>query len=114
MMRSCLQCPFFKRFRRIVVNTAQCEFSVKALQLTKRKAKRHYNPRILERRYQYFLAPDAVVQSIHQELYAALRRNLSILDPVADLTTEASASGDVLFNGSVLVGGWNQRFQRMA
>ena len=110
MMRSCLQCPFFKRFRRIVVNTAQCEFSVKALQLTKR----HNNPRILERRYQYFLAPDAVAQSIHQELYAALRRNLSNLDPVADLTTEASASCDLLFNGSVLLGGWNERFQRMA
>ena len=109
-MRSCLQCPFFKRFRRIVVNADQSESSANPLKLKKR----HNNPRILERRYQYFLAPDAVAQSIHQELYAALRRNLSILDPVADLTTEASASGDVLFNGSVLVGGWNERFQRMA
>jgi len=110
MMRSCLQCPFFKRFRRIVVNTAQCEFSLKALQLTKRRN----NPRILERRHQYFLTLGAVAQSIYQQLYAAWRRNRSILDPVADLTTEASASGDLLFNGSVLVGGWNKRFQRMA
>ena len=114
MMRSYLQRPFFKRFRRIVVNTVQCEYSANALQLTERKAKRRNNPRILERRYKYFLATDAVAQSIHQELYAAWRRNLSILDPVADLTTEVSASGDLLLNGSVLVGGWSQRFQRMA
>ena len=111
MMRSYLQRPFFKRFRRIVVNTVQCEYSANALQLAERKAKRRKkNPCIHERRYKYFLAPDAVAQSIHQELYASWRRNLSILNPVADLTTEVSASGDLLLNGSVLVVGWTQRF----
>ena len=39
MMRSYLQRPFFKRFRRIVVNTVQWEYSANALQLTERKAK---------------------------------------------------------------------------
>ena len=39
MMRAYLQHSFFKRFRRIVVNTVRCEYSENAQLLSVRKAK---------------------------------------------------------------------------
>lgn len=110
MMRSYLQRPFFKRFKRIVVNTVQCDYRSNSLQLSGRKAKGRQDPRILKRRHKYFLAPDVMAQSIHAELYAAWQRNLSILNPAAVFTTQVSKSGDLLLNGSVLVAGWSKRF----
>ena len=110
MMRSYLQRPFFKRFKRIVVNTVQCDYRLNSLQLSGRKAKGRQDPRILKRRHKYFLAPDVMAQSIHAELYASWQRNLSILNPAAVYTTQVSKSGDLLLNGSVLVPGWSKRF----
>ena len=56
-------------------------------------------------RYKYFQAPDAMAQVIHQELYAAWERNLSLLEPAALFTTQPSESGDILLNDSLLVAG---------
>ena len=110
MMCAYLQQPFFKRFRRIVVNTVQCEYSANSLQLAGRKSKGRSSPHMRKRRHKYFQAPDAIAQSIHRELYSCWRRNLPILDPAAVFKTQVSRSGDLLLNGSVLVRGWSQRF----
>ena len=61
-------------------------------------------------RYKYFQAPDAMAQVIHQEQYAAWERNLSLLEPAALFTTQASESGDILLNDSLLVAGRGQAF----
>jgi hypothetical protein len=115
MMRFYLQRPFFKRFNRILVNTVHCNFSDTARQLAVRKEKRSSNSRTLEQcRSKYFLAPEAIAESIHQELYAAWERNLSLLEPAALFTTQVSESGDLLLNGSLLVAGWSKRFQRIS
>ena len=110
MMCAYLQQPFFKRFRRIVVNTVQCDYSTNSLQLARRKAKSRQNPNMLKRRHKYFQAPDAIAQSIHRELYSSWSRNLPILGPAAVFTTQVSRSGDLLLNGSILVRGWSKRF----
>ena len=116
MMRAYLQHPFFKRFKRIVVNTVRCEYSENAQQLSVRKAKTSANGLTSQAqpRYKYFQAPDAMAQAIHQELYAAWERNLSLLEPAALFTTQVSESGDLLLNGSLLVAGWSKRFQRIS
>jgi len=115
MMRFYLQRPFFRRFKRILVNTVHCNFSDTARQLAVRKQKRSSNSRRLEQcRNKYFLAPEAIAQSIHRELYASWERNLSMLDPAAVFTTQVSASGDLLVNGSLLVADWSKRFQRIS
>jgi hypothetical protein len=116
MMRAYLQHPFFKRFKRIVVNTVHCEYSENAKQLSARKAKTSANwlTSQAQPRYKYFQAPDAMAQAIHQELYAAWERNLSLLEPAALFTTQVSESGDLLLNGSLLVAGWSKRFQRIS
>ena len=110
MMRSYLQCPLFKRFKRIVVNTIRCDYVVNSSQLAGRKAKARNDLSILERRQKFFLAPDAIAQSIHAELYASWERNLSTLNPSAVFTTQVSESGDLLLNGSLLVADWSNRF----
>ena len=114
IMRLYLQYPFFKRFQRIVVNTVFCEFSENAQQLTGRKAKRSAKALTLQSRYKYFQAPDAMAQSIHQELYASWERNLSILNPASISKTQVSESGDLLLNESLLVAEWSKRFQRIS
>ena len=115
IMRFYLGSPFFKRFKHIVVNTVCCDFSDTARQLSARKEKRIARQGISERRRsKYFLAPDSVAQSIHQELYASWERNLVLLDPTAVFTTEVSESGDLLLNGSLLSAGWSKRFQRIS
>ena len=114
MMRSYLQCPLFKRFKRIVVNTIRCDYEVNSSQLAGRKAKARNDLSILKRRQKFFLAPDAIAQSIHAELYASWERNLSTLNPSAVFTTQVSESGDLLLNGSLLVADWSKRFQRMS
>ena len=110
MMCAYLQQPFFKRFKSIVVNTVQCDYSTNSLQLSGRKAKGRRKPHMLRRRHKYFQAPDEIAQSIHRELYSSWRRNLAILDPAAVFTTQVSQSGDLLLNGSLLARGWCQRF----
>ena len=110
IMRLYLQYPFFKRFKRILVNTVSCGFSVNAQQLTGRKEKRSSKVLTSQSRYKYFQTPDAIAQSIHQELYASWERNLSILDPAAVFTTQVSESGDLLLNGSIIAEGWSKRF----
>ena len=114
MMQSYLQCPFFKRFKRIVINTIRCDYAVNSLQLAGRKAKARNDASILEQRQKFFLAPDAMAQSIHAELYASWARNLSTLNPSAVFTTQVSESGDLLLNGTLLVAEWSKRFQRMS
>ena len=115
IMRFYLGSPFFKRFKHILVNTVCCDFSDTARQLSARKEKRIARQGISERRRsKYFLAPDSVAQSIHQELYASWERNLVLLDPTAMFTTEVSESGDLLLNGSLLSAGWSKRFQRIS
>ena len=115
MMRFYLQRPFFRRFKRILVNTVHCNFSDTARQLAFRKQKRSSNSRRLEQcRNKYFLAPETIAQSIHHELYASWERNLSMLDPAAVFTTQVSASGDLLVNGSLIVADWSKRFQRIS
>ena len=95
MMRAYLQHPFFQRFKRILVNTVRCEYSENAQQLSARKAKMSANELTSQAqlRYKYFQAPDAMAQAIHQELYAAWERNLSLLEPAALFTTQVSESG---------------------
>lgn len=111
MMRAYLQHSFFKRFKRIVVNTVRCEYSENARQLSARKAQRGGSQQAKQpHRYKYFQAPDVVAQTIHQELYAAWERNLSLLDPAAVFSTQVSDSGDLLLNGSLLVADWSKRF----
>ena len=110
IMRAYLQYPFFKRFKRIVVNTVYCDFSVNARQLTGRKIKRSAKTLSPQSRYKYFKAPDLMAQSIHQELYASWERNLSTLNPAAVFATQVSESGDLLLNGSLLVADWSNRF----
>ena len=110
IMRAYLQYPFFKRFKRIVVNTVYCDFSVNARQLTGRKIKGSAKALSLQSRYKYFKAPDLMAQSIHQELYASWERNLSTLNPAAVFATQVSESGDLLLNGSLLVADWSNRF----
>ena len=115
MMRAYLGHPFFKRFSRIVVNTVHCRYSANAQQLSARKAKKRGSQWASQpHRYKYFQAPDSTAQFIHQELYAAWERNLSMLDPAAMLTTQVSDSGDLLLNGSLLVADWSKRFQRIS
>ena len=114
IMRLYLQYPFFKRFKRILVNTVCCEFSKNSQQLTGRKIKKSPKPYMSRSRYKYFQASDSIAQAIHQELYASWERNLSILDPAAVFTTQVSESGDLLLNGSVLLEDWNKRFQRIS
>ena len=89
MMCAYLQHPFFKRFKRILVNTVRCEYPENAQQLSVGKAKMSANDLTSQAqfRYKYFQAPDAVAQVIHQELYAAWERNLSLLEPSALFTT---------------------------
>ena len=110
IMRAYLQYPFFKRFKRIVVNTVYCDFSVNARQLTGRKIKGSAKTLSPQSRYKYFKAPDLMAQSIHQELYASWERNLSTLNPAAVFATQVSESGDLLLNGSLLVADWSNRF----
>ena len=110
IMRAYLQYPFFKRFKRIVVNTVYCDFSVNARQLTGRKIKRSAKTLSPQSRYKYFKAPDLMAQSIHQELYASWERNLSTLNPAAVFATQVSEYGDLLLNGSLLVADWSNRF----
>ncbi len=116
MMRAYLQHSFFKRFRRIVVNTVRCGYSENAQQLSARKTKMRAKGPVsrVQPRYKYFLAPDAMAQAIHHELYASWDRNLSLLDPAAIFTTQVSESGDLLLNGSLLVAEWSKRFQRIS
>ena len=116
MMRAYLQHPFFKQFKRILVNTVRCEYSENAQQLSARKAKMSANRLTFQTqlRYKYFQAPDVMAQVIHQELYAAWERNLLLLEPAALFTTQVSESGDFLLNGSLLVAGWSMRFQRIS
>ena len=115
MMRFYLQHPFFRRFKHILVNTVHCNFSDTARQLAVRKQERSSNSLTREQcRNKYFLAPEAIAQSIHRELYASWERNLSILDPAALYTTQVSESGDLLVNGSLLVADWSKRFQRIS
>ena len=110
IMRAYLQYPFFKRFKRIVVNTVYCDFLVNAWQLTGRKIKRSAKTLSPQSRYKYFKAPDLMAQSIHQELYASWERNLSTLNPAAVFATQVSEYGDLLLNGSLLVADWSNRF----
>ena len=112
MMRAYLRNSFFRRFRRILVNTVRCEYSKNAQQLSARKAKASANGLAdqVQPRYKYFQASDAMARSIHHELYASWDRNLSILDPAAIFTTQVSDSGDLLLNGSLLVADWSNRF----
>ena len=116
IMRSYLQYPFFKRFKRIVINTVHCDFLDNAQQLAGRKAKKSSKTMTSEFRpkYKYFQAPDQMAQSIHHELFASWERNLSMLNPAAVFTTQVSESGDLLLNGSLLVAGWSKRFQRIS
>ena len=116
MMRAYLQHSFFKRFRRIVVNTVRCGYSENAQQLSARKTKMRANGQAsrVQPRYKYFQASDAMAQAIHHELYASWDRNLSLLDPAAIFTTQVSESGDLLLNGSLLVAEWSKRFQRIS
>ena len=115
MMQFYLQGPFFRRFKRILVNTVHCNFSDTARQLAVRKEKRSSSSPTLEQcRSKYFLAPESIARSIHRELYASWERNLSILDPAALFTTQVSESGDLLVNGSLLVADWSKRFQRIS
>ena len=115
MMRAYLGNPFFKRFRRIVVTTVRCGYSANAQQLSARKAKKRGGDRASQpHRHKYFQAPDSMAQLIHQELYAAWDRNLSVLDPAATFTTQVSDTGDLLLNGSLLVADWSKRFQRIS
>ena len=116
MMRAYLQHSFFKRFRRIVVNTVRCEYSENAQQLSARKAKTSANRLAshVQPRYKYFQAPDEIAQAIHHELYASWDRNLSLLDPAAIFTTQVSESGDLLLDGSLIVAEWSKRFQRIS
>ena len=115
-MRANPQHPFFKRFKRILVNTVRCEYSENAQQLSARKAKMSEKGLTSQAqlRYKYFQAPDVMAQVIHQGLYAAWERNLSLLEPAALFTTQVSESGDLLLNGSLLVAGWSKRFQRIS
>ena len=116
MMRAYLQHSFFKRFRRIVVNTVRCGYSENAQQLSARKTKMRANGSAsrVQPRYKYFQASDAMAQAIHHELYASWDRNLSLLDPAAIFTTQVSESGDLLLDGSLIVAEWSKRFQRIS
>ena len=111
LLRSYFQDPFFKRFKRIFVNTVYCDYSVNALQLSGREARRSKGSRVVsKRRFKFFRAPEAVSRSIHKELYASWERNLSILEPAAVFKTQVSESGDLLLNGSLISEGWSKRF----
>ena len=111
LLRSYFQDPFFKRFKRIFVNTVYCDYSMNAVQLSRREARREKNSRSSsKRRFKFFRAPEEVSRSIHKELYASWERNLSILDPAAVFTTQVSESGDLLLNGSIIAEGWSKRF----
>ena len=114
LLRSYFQDPFFKRFNRIYVNTVLCDYSVNALQLSRREINVGKGPRAAsasKRRFKFFRAPEAVSQSIHKEMYASWQRNLSILEPVAAFRTQVDESGDLLLNGSIIAEGWSKRFE---
>ena len=114
LLRSYFQDPFFKRFNRIYVNTVLCDYSVNALQLSRREINVGKGPRAAsasKRRFKFFRAPEAVSQSIHREMYASWQRNLSILGPVAAFRTQVDESGDLLLNGSIIAEGWSKRFE---
>ena len=103
--------PFFKRFKRVFVNTVYCDYSVNAVQLSGREARRGKDSRASsKRRFKFFRAPEKVSRSIHKELYASWERNLGILEPAAVFKTQVSESGDLLLNGSVIAEDWNKRF----
>ena len=111
LLSSYLQHFFFKRFKRIFVNTVLCDYSVNALQLSGRGVKRGGDPQVLlKRRRKFFRAPDAVSRSIHKEIYASWERNLAIINPAGVFNTQVSESGDLLLNGSILVADWSKRF----
>ena len=97
------------------MNTVYCDYSMNAVQLSNREARRGKNSRPSSvRRFKFFRAPEKVSRSIHKELYASWERNVSMLDPAALFTTQVSASGDLLVNGSLLVADWSKRFQRIS
>ena len=111
LLRSYFQDPFFKRFKRIFVNTVYCDYSVNALQLSGREARRSKGSRVVsKRRFKFFRAPEKISRSIHKELYASWERNLAILEPAAVFKTEVSESGDLLLNGSLIAEDWSKRF----
>ena len=61
IMRSYLQCSFFARFKRIIVNTVHCAFSDVGWQLSGRKAMKSVQSRSLEQcRSKYFLVPEVM------------------------------------------------------
>ena len=111
LLRSYFQDPFFKRFKRIFVNTVYCDYSVNALQLSGREARRSKGSRVVsKRRFKFFRAPEEVSRSIHKELYASWERNLAILEPAFIFKTQVSKSGDLLLNGSLIAEDWSKRF----
>lgn len=111
LLCSYFQDPFFKRFKRIFVNTVYCDYSVNAVQLSGREAKRGKGSRdASKRRFKFFRAPEKASRSIHKELYASWERNLGILEPAAVFKTQVSESGDLLLNGSLIAEGWSKRF----
>ena len=111
LLRSYFQDPFFKRFKRIFVNTIYCDYSVNAVQLSGREARRGKGSRSMsKRRFKFFRAPEEVSRSIHKELYASWERNLAVLKPEAVFKTQVSESGDLLLNGSIISEDWSKRF----
>ena len=111
LLYSYFQDPFFKRFKRIFVNTVYCDFSMNAVQLSNREAKRGKNSRpSSNHRFKFFRAPKKVSRSIHKELYASWERNLSLLHPVSVFRTQVDDSGNLLLNGSLIAEGWSKRF----
>ena len=111
LLCSYFQDPFFKRFKRIFVNTVYCDYSVNALQLSGREARRGKGSRSAsKRRFKFFRAPEEVSRSIHKELYASWERNLAVLEPAAVFKTQVSESGDLLLNGSLICEDWSKRF----
>ena len=111
LLYSYFQDPFFKRFKRIFVNTVYCSYSMNAVQLSNREARRGKNSRpSSNRRFKLFRASKKVSRSIHKELYASWERNLSLLDPVSVFRTQVDDSGNLLINGSLIAEGWSKRF----
>ena len=112
LLCSYFQDPFFQRFKRIFVNTVYCDYSMNAVQLSNREARRGKNSRpSSNRRFKFFRAPEKVSRSIHKELYASWERNLSLLSPVTIFRTQVDESGDLLLNGSIIAEGWSKRFE---
>ena len=108
MVSSYLKNPFFKRFKRILINTIYTNFEKNSRQLFERLLMHGSTKKVASQwKNLGFKSADLAAQ-FHKEAYNSWERNLHLLNPEKMFITSVSESDELFINNKIICKDWKE------